>query len=161
MRQYMIILTTLFAFIGWSIPATASDNHREHNFKQPHSNKYYKQSRKAYKKARKHARQSRPHSYRYSYSNRSQPHSYSDSYYNRSRPHNNYGFRVDGHYGYYNNQRFNRNQHHGQQYYSNRGGYYFPNYGYIARGHRHNRHCPSWHSRTLVAGVLLGLFLGS
>ncbi|MCF6264880.1 MAG: hypothetical protein L3J24_15010 [Xanthomonadales bacterium] len=175
MRQYLIILTTLVALIAWSSPASARDNHRSHKSAPHHDSQYYKHSRKHYKKSRKYYRQSPRHAYRDNNYDRSRPHknysrsrphkNYSRSRphnnYGRSRPHKNYGFRVDGHYGYYNNQRFYRNQHHGSSYYYNSGGYYFPSYGYIANGHHHDRYCPVWHANALVTGVLLGVLLGS
>lgn len=144
MRQYLIVLTTLFVLIGWTSTASARSDHRNsYNSKPHHSQKHYKQARKH---SKKHYREDQRHAYR-------------DNYY-ASAPHNyNYGFRTDNSYGYYNNQRFYQRSHHGQSYYANNNGYYFPNYGYINHGHRHNYRCPSWHRKSFVTGILLGTFL--
>ncbi len=141
MRQHLIILTVLLVSVGWANAANARSDHRSNYY----SNQY--QSKKHYKQAKKHYRQSKRHSYRDNYSNR--------------RPHSdNYGFRVNNNYGYYNNQRFNQRSHHGQTYYANSSGYYFPNYGYIDNNHRHNRRCPKWHSKSFISGVIFASILG-
>lgn len=146
MRQHLIILTAMFALIGWTTTANARTEHRsDYNSKPHHSKNHYKHARKHYKQPRKHYRHDRRHSNNHSYNNTSRYYSY--------------GFRTDAHYGYYNNQRFYQRSHHGQAYYSNRSGYYFPNYGYIGNDHHHSYRCPSWHRKTFVTGVLLGALL--
>ena len=139
MRQYLIILTSIFILIGWTSTANARTDHRSGYGSKPHYSKSH------HKQSKKHYRQERRRSYNQSY---------------RGSPrHYNSGFRVDLHYGYYNNQRFNRQSHHGRTYYSNNRGYYFPNYGYIDNSHHHSNRCPSWHSKSFVTGALLGALL--
>lgn len=51
--------------------------------------------------------------------------------------------------------RFHNNYH----YYYNAGGFYFPGYGVIAHGHRHDRHCPHWHFEDFASGFVLGAII--
>ncbi len=64
-----------------------------------------------------------------------------------------HGYWRDYHLGH--RKAYRRHYYNGRNYYYNRLGFYFPDYGFIRHGHRHHRHCPSWHNHPFVAAFLL------
>jgi hypothetical protein len=49
--------------------------------------------------------------------------------------------------------------HNNYHYYYNAAGFYFPDFGFIAHGHRHAAHCPHWHFEDFAAGLVLGAII--